>query len=117
MKMRAGFRIVFVAGASLSVGCTDVVWRFGREIPPHRALDPQYTRLLKLYESGKINAEQLTTRQQELASREKEIARRRDHERAHPTPDPFPQNDTTDSQCKEDRRHPDPRCPLPPGRH
>ena len=115
--MSTSVRIAFFAVASLGVGCTDVVWRFGREVPPHRALDPQYARLLKLYQSGAISAEQLTIRQQELASREGAIASRRAYERAHPTPDPFPYNTTTDNQCKPDRRHPDPHCPVPPGRH
>ena len=89
-KLRTSFRIALVVLASFCFGCTDVVWRFGREIPPHHALDPQYGRLLKLYQSGKISAEQLTSRQHELASREDEIVRRREYERTHPAPDPFP---------------------------
>ena len=88
--MRTSFRFALVVVASLSGGCTDVVWRFGREIPPHHACDPQYARLLKLYQSGKIDAEQLTTRQHELAFREEEFARRQEYNRTYPTPDPFP---------------------------
>ena len=88
--MRTSFRLALVAVASLSVGCADVVWRFGREIPPQHAFDPQYARLLKLYQSGKIDAEQLTIRQRELALREEEFARRQEYDRTHPAPDPFP---------------------------
>ena len=115
--MRASLRIALVAVASLSSGCTDVVWRFGREIPPHHALDPQYARLLKLYESGQINAEQLTSRQHELAMRESDYASRRAYERANPTPDPSPQNDSTDNPCKKNGSPPAPNCPAQPARH
>ena len=75
-----------------------------------------YAGLLKLYQEGRIDAQQLTSRQSGIAIRQEYFA-------AHPSPpstdsstDSTSTTDTTDDRkCKDDHKHPDPRCPNPPG--
>ena len=80
-----------------------------------------YEHLLRLYQEGKIDAQQLTSRQHGVAVRA-------EYAREHPTPvsDSSSITDTTttttDDKCKEkckhqDPKHPDPHCPPPPGHH
>ena len=77
-----------------------------------------YEHVLRLYQDGKIDAQQLTSRQRGIALWE-------EYAREHPAPasDTSSSTDTTttaDDKCKDDRKkddpkHPDPHCPMPPG--
>ena len=76
-----------------------------------------YEHLLRLYQAGKIDAQQLTSRQHGIAVRE-------EYARAHPAPDTSSSSTDTatttddkgkDACKKQDPQHPDPHCPMPPG--
>ena len=69
----------------------------------HR-FDGAFARLQKLYESGAIDAEQLTSRRQALVELQERL-NREDAIRRASEPDPFPANNTTDCKSK-DERHP-----------
>lgn len=78
-----------------------------------------YAHLLRLYQDGKIDAQQLTSRQHGIAVRA-------EYARTHPAPETDTSSSSTDSstdtkdeKCKDRHRHPEPGkpCPPMPGKH
>ena len=109
MKTNARLVLLLIAGLSVA-GCTshyysDGRWFSSREGFERHRLDGEFARLQKLYESGAIDAETLTTRREALRDRQEQLNKQDREEaiRRASEPDPFPT--TTDCPSRDDR-HP-----------
>lgn len=110
--------ITFAASLAVFTGCT---WWKDHHLATVHSTEQEYAHLLELYQSGKIDAEQLTSRQNALAIQRDQALARAAYERAHPTPEPDTSSSTGthDEKCKNLRHQPEPGkpCPPVPGRH
>ena len=111
--------MAMLLASMLAAGCA------GRWVTPevfarHR-MDGEYAQLLALYESGAINAEELTSRQRALAELHENLNRKdREDAKKRAAEDAFPATDTTDCKSRNDRHcsasgfaaKPDMRCPV-----
>ena len=103
--MKTSFRFLILALAGMAAGgCT--VGMTPEVFARHR-LDGEFARLEKLYESGAIDAEQLTNRRQALVELQERLNKkdREDAIRRASEPDPFPANDAPNCKSR-DERHP-----------